>query len=196
MKNLILVTGPPACGKTFVSKGLAKALEHVVYLDKDTLIVLSRQIFAVANQPYDRSSAFFEVNIRDYEYMAVVDLALEALEYDDLVLINAPFTQEIRDPAYMKDLRGKLAAKGARLVVVWLVVAPDICRKRMEDRASDRDTWKLANWDEYLKTVSFEVPSTIDDPKEENDLLLFYNANEQEYQVSLQRIVSILKNGV
>lgn len=37
MKKLILVTSPPACGKTFISKQLAKALNHVVYLDKDYL---------------------------------------------------------------------------------------------------------------------------------------------------------------
>ena len=37
-KKLILVTSPPACGKTFISKELAKRLKHVVYLDKDTLI--------------------------------------------------------------------------------------------------------------------------------------------------------------
>lgn len=39
-KKLILVTSPPACGKTYVAKALAKNLKHVVYLDKDTLIVL------------------------------------------------------------------------------------------------------------------------------------------------------------
>ena len=48
MKSLILVTSPPACGKTYVSKAIAKKLDHVVYLDKDTLIVLSKQIFVVA----------------------------------------------------------------------------------------------------------------------------------------------------
>ena len=45
MKSLILVTSPPACGKTYVSKAIAKKLDHVVYLDKDTLIVLSKQIY-------------------------------------------------------------------------------------------------------------------------------------------------------
>ena len=49
MRKLILVTSPPACGKTFISKKLAKALNNCVYLDKDTLIVLSKQIFKVAN---------------------------------------------------------------------------------------------------------------------------------------------------
>ena len=83
-KKLILVTSPPACGKTYVAKALAKNLKHVVYLDKDTLIVLSKQIFKVAGQPYDRSSAFFQQNIRDYEYDCVLALAMEALDYDDI----------------------------------------------------------------------------------------------------------------
>ncbi len=52
----------------------------------------------VAGQEYNRSSDFFEANIRDYEYMAIVDLAMEALDYDDIVLINAPFTREIQIP--------------------------------------------------------------------------------------------------
>lgn len=60
MKKLILVTSPPACGKTFVTKKLAKAMPNCVYLDKDSLIVLSKQIFVVANQEYNRSSDFFE----------------------------------------------------------------------------------------------------------------------------------------
>ena len=50
MKSLLLVTSPPACGKTFVSKELAKALNPIVYLDKDTLIGLSKQIFIVAEK--------------------------------------------------------------------------------------------------------------------------------------------------
>ena len=55
-KKLILVTSPPACGKTYISKELAKRLKHIVYLDKDTLITLSKQIFVVAGQEYNRSS--------------------------------------------------------------------------------------------------------------------------------------------
>ena len=139
MKKLILVTSPPACGKTFISKQLAKALNHVVYLDKDTLIPLSKQIFAVAHQPYDRSSIFFEKYIRDLEYRVVLDLAMEALEYDDIVLINAPFTQEIRDLDYITTLRAELKKKQAELVVIWVDTNPEVCHQRMIDRASDRD---------------------------------------------------------
>ena len=110
-KKLILVTSPPACGKTYVAKALAKNLKHVVYLDKDTLIVLSKQIFKVAGQPYDRSSAFFQQNIRDYEYDCVLALAMEALDYDDIVLINAPFTQEVRDNEGQAGRQGRDAGR-------------------------------------------------------------------------------------
>lgn len=87
--------------------------EQKVYLDKDTLIPLSKRIFEVAGQPYDRSSQFFEENIRNYEYDCIVELALEALDYDDIVLINAPFTREIRDNDYICNLKNKLVEKNA-----------------------------------------------------------------------------------
>ncbi len=193
MKKLILVTSPPACGKTFVSKELSKALKHVVYLDKDTLIVLSKQIFVVAGEEYNRSSEFFEKNIRNYEYMAVIELALEALAYDDTVLINAPFTREIRDTAYMNDLKGKLAQRGAKLVVIWVDTDVEVCRQRMIARNSDRDTWKLAHWDEYIAGVNFEIPKELDDPNCRDDLLVFENSSEEEFQSSMKRIVDILE---
>ena len=62
---MILVTSPPACGKTYISKQLARNLKHVVYLDKDTLIPLSNRVFAAAHEPVNRSSPFFEENIRE-----------------------------------------------------------------------------------------------------------------------------------
>ena len=111
MRRLILVTSPPACGKTFISKEVSKALKPIVYLDKDTLIGLSNQIFKVANEENNRSSDFFEEHIRNTEYEVVIDLALEALDYCDTVLINAPFTREIRDLEYMDNFRNKLKEK-------------------------------------------------------------------------------------
>ena len=193
MKRLILVTSPPASGKTYISKQLAKKLKHVVYLDKDTLIVLSRQIFAVANQEYNRSSDFFEKNIRDYEYDAIVALALEALEYDDIVLINAPFTREIRDEKYMTDLKAKLALKNAKLTIIWVKTDIEVCRQRMISRNSDRDTWKLEHWDEYISGINFDIPRELDDPKCKDDLLVFENSSQQEFEQSMGEILKIIE---
>lgn len=193
MKKLILVTSPPACGKTFVSKQLAKALSHVVYLDKDTLIPLSKQIFAVAGQEYNRSSDFFNKNIRDYEYETIVALALEALDYDDIVLINAPFTREIRDMKYMNGLKDNLRKKNASLVVVWVEASIEVCKKRMVKRNSDRDTWKLTHWDEYIAGCNFDVPGALDNPKEKDDLIIFKNSSDEEFAVSLKQTVALLE---
>lgn len=191
---MILVTSPPACGKTFISKQLAQNLKHVVYLDKDTLIPLSRQIFRVAKKPYDRSSDFFEEQIRDYEYEVILDLGFEALSYDDTVLINAPFTREIRDPEYMKKLTQKLESLGARLTVIWVVTSPEVCKERMLRRNSDRDSSKIKNWDSYIKTVDFSIPSYLNDPNIKDDFLLFYNSSEAEYVKSMHDVLEVLEN--
>ena len=191
-KKLILVTSPPACGKTFISKALAKRLNHVVYLDKDTLITLSKQIFVVAGEPYNRSSDFFEENIRNYEYDCVVELALEALEYEDIVLINAPFTREIRDNAFMADMKEKLAAKGATLVVIWVETSPEVVHQRMISRNSDRDTWKLEHWDEYIAGCNFEIPDNLHTEGCKDDLLIFKNNDADEYEESMKHIAEVL----
>lgn len=192
-KKLIIVTSPPACGKTFISKELAKRLNHVVYLDKDTLIPLSRQIFAAAGQPYDRSSQFFEENIRDYEYDCIVALALEALDYDSIVLINAPFTREIRDMDYINRLKSKLAEKNAKLVTIWVQTSPEIVHERMIKRNSDRDTWKLAHWDEYIAGCNFSVPENLDDPDVKGDLIIFKNNNDDEFNDSMKHCLEMLE---
>ncbi|BBF44805.1 phosphate starvation-inducible protein PhoH, predicted ATPase [Lachnospiraceae bacterium KM106-2] len=186
MKHLILVTSPPACGKTFVTKSLAKALPNCVYLDKDTLIVLSKQIFVVANQEYNRSSDFFEENIRNYEYDCTMELAFEALDYNDTVLINAPFTREIRDKEYIASLREKLAQKDAELVVVWVSTDKEVCHQRMIKRNSDRDTWKLEHWDEYMAKQNFNQPDI-------EGLVVFNNNSEDEFNQSIRETVNLLK---
>ncbi len=193
MKRMILVSSPPACGKTYISKQLAKNLKHVVYLDKDTLIPLSKQIFRVAKKPYDRSSDFFEENIRDYEYEVILDLAFEALTYAETVLINAPFTREIRDADYIKKLKAKLAASGAVLTIIWVITTPEVCRERMIKRNSDRDIYKIRHWDEYIRTVDFSIPHNLDDPEVKDDLLLFYNSSEAEYVKSMHDVLAVLE---
>lgn len=193
MKRMILVTSPPGCGKTFISKQLAKNLKHVVYLDKDTLIPLSKQIFRVAKKPYDRSSDFFEENIRDYEYDVILDLGFEALQYDDTVLINAPFTREIRNDEYIKKLRGRLEELNAKLTIIWIVTTPEICRERMRRRNSDRDVYKITHWDEYIRGVDFSIPKNLDDPDIKDDLLLFYNSSEAEYVKSMHDVLAVLE---
>ena len=116
MKRLLLVTSPPACGKTYISKKLAENLKHVVYLDKDSLIVLSKQIFVVAREEYNRSSPFFEKYIRDFEYDAIIAIAMEALEHQ-------PVARTLLG-ARVGDLRRLRTPKGAEEVEVVAIRYP------------------------------------------------------------------------
>ena len=193
MKKMILVTSPPACGKTFISKQLAKNLKHVVYLDKDTLIPLSNRVFAVAGEEINRSSDFFEKNIRDYEYETIVDIGVEALEYDDIVLINAPFTKEVHNEETLERFRTKLRTKDAKLVIIWVVTSPEVCHARMIERNSDRDTWKLEHWDEYIKTIDYSIPEPLKRLDAGHDLIPFYNSSDEEFDKSMQSILPRLE---
>ena len=188
MRTLILVTSPPACGKTFISKEVSKALKPIVYLDKDTLIGLSNQVFKVAGEENNRSSDFFEENIRNYEYEVVIDLALEALDYCDRVLINAPFTREIRDLDYMNNFRKKLEERDCKLMVIWVETDKEVCHQRMIERNSVRDTWKLANWDEYISGCNFEKPQGIP------ELRVFKNSSMEEFNESMAELVEYFNN--
>lgn len=187
MKKLILITSPPASGKTTLAKKLAKALKETVYLDKDTLVPLSIKVFEAAGEPVNRSSPFFEKMIRDVEYQVILDFGAQAIEYDSNVIINAPFSQEVRDKQYMQNLRARFAALNAEVCVIWISCSVETTHKRMLDRNSSRDTWKLAHWDEYVKMENFSPPDI--------DSLLIYENDTQEqadkcFEVLLKRLRS------
>lgn len=187
MKHFILITSPPASGKTFVAKQLAKMLGECVYLDKDALIPLSKQIFRVAQEPFDRSSDFFEEHVRNYEYLAVMAVAFEALEFSRFVLINAPFTRELRDEQYLAGLRQKLKTMDAKLSVVWVHTDIEVCRQRMIARNSERDTWKLNHWEEYVASVNFDPPPL-------KNLWVIDNSTEYSYHKPLTDLAKTLQN--
>ena len=188
-KHFILITSPPACGKTRLAKRLATELENVVYLDKDTLIPLSKQIFKVAGRSYNRSSKFFQKHIRDFEYDVIIDLGMEAIKFADTVIINAPFTKEVRDEKFINGFKEKLAKVGAKLLVIWISATPELCKYRMVKRNSDRDRWKIKNWDEYVKGVDFSAPAL-----DENELFIHRNSNDQEADEHFAKLLDFIKN--
>ena len=57
----------------------------------------------------------------------------------------------------------------------------------MIKRASDRDSWKLENWDEYVKTQRFDQPTDIP------ELLVFNNSSDEDYKKSLDAAVKAIR---
>ncbi|MDF2878108.1 MAG: Zeta toxin family protein [Clostridia bacterium] len=157
-KQLFLVGSPPASGKTYVAKKIAKRLDNPVYLDKDVIIPLSKAAYLAADEPYSRDSVFFNQYIRDVEYIAILDVAFEALAFNDHVILNAPFTKEFRNASYIEALKQRLAPYEAELVMIWVHCDLELIHERMKDRNSERDKWKLENWEAYIKTKDNSIP--------------------------------------
>lgn len=162
-KKLILVASPPACGKTTLARRLARELGNVTYLDKDALNPFGRRICHLAGEDYNPDSPFFISNVRDIEYEVTLGIALDALEYSDAVIVNAPFGRELWDAEYMTRLKETAEELGAELAVVFIAASAELCRRRMIERGSIRDAWKLENWEDYVKNVRFDAPMYLAD---------------------------------
>ena len=184
-KYLILVGSPPACGKTHISMELAKLLNNPVYLDKDSIIPLSKMVFKAGNEPYNRDSKFFKEYLRDAEYEAILQVAFESLLFNEHVILNAPFSKELRNKQYITALKEKLKTYNAELVLVWVDCDPEVSHKRMIARNSDRDTWKLANWNEYVKTQNFSIP-------EIEELYVVNNSTSESFKLGIEKILKSL----
>ena len=68
--------------------------------------------------------------------------------------------------------------------------------ERMILRNSERDTWKLAHWDEYLAECNFNILPNLDDPKIKDDLLIIKNDNQHELEVSMKEVLDIQEDNV
>lgn len=193
-KKLILVSAPPASGKTYVSMKLAENLAHVTYLDKDSLVPLSNVAYKIAGIPVEREGEFFQKNIRDVEYDVILEMAFTALRYEDIVLINAPFTRELHHPEYIESLRKKLKEQyNAHLVIVWVVCDIETVKKRMIQRNSERDVFKIKYFDSWVKTQDFNTPENLKVEGDPYSLVIFDNSNDTVFHESMKKTVALLE---
>jgi predicted kinase len=192
-KKIVLVAAPPACGKNYVSDKLLQSLSGVVYIDKDDLSGFVDLIFTLTGEEKNRDGEFFINNVRPCEYQTLNALALTAIRYSDTVILNAPFLKEVRDVRYMSELKKHVNAAGAQLVLIWITASRDVLYSRMVKRGAERDTWKLANFDEYISGIDFSAPTALIEAQAVDKLILFNNGEENEFSSCLQRTVSYLK---
>ena len=57
-----------------------------------------------------------------------------------------------------------------------------------DTRNSDRDTWKLEHWDEYVKKLDFSIPKGI------KNLFEFDNSSDNSFKESLKNAVDYFNN--
>lgn len=193
-KKLILVAAPPACGKTYVSELLAKALGRATYLDKDALAPLLRRAFALCGQAPDMDGDFYRENLRDYEYETILDIAFSALRFEKFVILNAPFSTEVRSIDFMRNLKEKANALEAELMLIWVSAPIDVCFERIKKRNADRDWLKIANWDEYVKKINYNAPRELESENAVNKFFVFDTSTDQTTKHALDIVLKMIED--
>ncbi len=191
-KKLIFVAAPPACGKTYLSLQIAETLQNIVYLDKDDLGALVRASFSAAGKEFDMDGSFYKDNIRRAEYDTLVHIALSTLRFEQYVLVNAPFGNEVRDTEYMRSIKAKANELGAQLVLIWVTAPPEVCYERMKKRNSDRDTLKLKDWDNYVRKINYTPPYELEQAQAVDRFMIFDTQDKDTYNRSLHAALHMI----
>ena len=153
---VVLVAGHAGTGKTRFSKQLmarAAALQRpMVFLDKDTIGGLFSQALMQLHtgDPHDRDSEIFQLHVRELEYRALLDVALDNIELGVDCILCAPFGRECKTlESYTAFVEQTFAGKAIPFLV-WAHVEPEEAHRRIAQRQHPMDAYKLRHWDTYL----------------------------------------------
>ncbi|QOC24554.1 ATP-binding protein [Microbacterium hominis] len=150
--HLFFVIGPAGSGKSTVSTLIARQL-GAAYLDKDSVATLFTEALLVAHgsDPHERdNNAYYQQVVMDLEYQTLLRLAGDNLRLGTPVVLDAPFVRYFPQPDYLE--RAALAhdwPADTRITVVHVSVDGARVRDRVAGRGYQRDSWKLAHWDEF-----------------------------------------------
>ena len=157
-----VVAGPPGSGKSTAAELLTAALEpHPALLDKDTLFAgfVTEVGLAHGRPPGEREGDWYDRHVKRHEYAGMTAAARQIRAGGCPVLLVAPFTGQIRDPEVWGEW--VLALGGEPVRLVWLRSDRATLEQRLHRRASDRDTGKLAAFEEFLGRMAPDVPPPV-----------------------------------
>ncbi|SFM17356.1 AAA domain-containing protein [Gracilibacillus orientalis] len=195
MQKLVFFVGVAGTGKTTVAE---KISEHIpcAFLDRDTVggRFVERFLEMKDLDPKDRDSQFYKENLRDLEYDTTKDICIENLRVGQNVFMISPFTTELKNKDWIEKViadSGKTKEEVDVKVVVVTLEDIEQQRKRIADRGTERDTWKLENWDSYETRVDFVPTVNWDIPKENIDI--FDNSGDLTEEKVEKLVTFILK---
>jgi predicted kinase len=157
-----VVAGPPGSGKSTAADLLVAALDpHPALLDKDTLFggFVAEVGLAHGRPAGEREGDWYDRHVKRHEYAGMTQAARQIRAGGCPVLLVAPFTGQIRDPAVWAGWVAELGGPPVRLV--WVRSDRATLEQRLHHRASDRDAGKLAAFDRFVERMAPDVPPPV-----------------------------------
>ena len=154
----VLVTGPPASGKSTVGTSLARTLGATL-IDQDVATGPLVSVIGSLVKVDDIDDPRLATLTRADRYETITRLAEDNLRVGNTVLLVAPFTEERKNLHAWEDLIHRLQrAAGGAVTMIWLYLSREELLQRMRARGAKRDEAKLNKEQQFIDQLNLGPP--------------------------------------